>query len=395
MGSGLIVSVAYMDPGNWGTNISGGAAFNYDLIWVIWLASGMAMLFQYLSGKLGLAGYSLAELVIKKIKKRWMQITYWLLAEIAVLATDLAEFLGIVVALNLLFKIPMLEGSFIAFFDVLLLLVFSEKRFRWLEKAFVGFVGIIGLAFLYEVIITKPDLNLILVHSIKPILTKESALIAVGIIGATVMPHALFIHSWLTKRKTKEFKNKKENLKYHTFDTVASLTIAALINAAMLIMAAAAFFHSGETIVTIEHAYYTLIPAFGNFAAIAFGVALLSAGISSSITGTLSGQAVMESLSGFKINIVVRRLITRFINLIPLVIVILLNINPLNVLLYSQVLLSILLPLPLIPLILFTSDKKIMKELVNKKLTIITAWVFGAVILFFNIYLLYSELIKL
>lgn len=391
MGSGLIVSVAYIDPGNWGTNIGGGSSFNYDLLWVIWLASGMAMLFQYLSGKLGIAGYSLPELIRQRFKSKTTVIIYWIIAEIAILATDLAEFLGIVVALNLLFGIPLLWGAYISVIDVLLILFLVRKKFRRLEQAFVGFVGIIGLAFLYEVLISKPDIPLILLHSIKPILTKESILLAVGIIGATVMPHALFVHSWLIKNKVIEHNHltKAQMLRYHLIDNVFSLTIAGLINAAMLIMAAAAFYHVGE-IATLQQAYKTLIPLFGTSAAMIFAIALLSAGISSSVTGTLAGQAVMEGLTGFKINIWVRRLITRFINVIPVTIAILMGIEPLNILVYSQVTLSLLIPLPLIPIILFTSNKEIMKKLVNKKITTICAVIFGLVILSFNAYLLYQ-----
>src|SRR3989338_4089592 len=275
MGSGLIVSVAYMDPGNWGTNIGGGASFNYDLLWVIWMASGMAMLFQYLSGKIGIAGYSLPELVKERLKSKLAVFGYWILAEIAILATDLAEFLGIVVALNLLFGIPLLWGTYIAVADVLLILFLTQKRFRVLEQAFVVFVSIIGLGFVYEVFISKPDFPSILLHSVKPILNKETALIAVGIIGATVMPHALFVHSWLIKNKiiNANFGDKSKVLKYHLIDNIVSLTIAGFINAAMLVMAAAAFYHVAE-VATLDQAYRTLIPLFGKFAALLFALAL-------------------------------------------------------------------------------------------------------------------------
>lgn len=392
MGSGLIVSVAYIDPGNWGTNIGGGASFNYDLLWVIWMASGMAMLFQYLSGKIGIAGYSLPDLVRIKLKKKWLIYTYWILSEIAILATDLAEFLGTVVALNLLFGIPLLWGTYIAIADTLLILFLTQKKFRRLEMAFVGFVAIIGCAFLYEVIVSKPDFSQILLHSVKPILNKETALIAVGIIGATVMPHALFVHSWLIKNKFIEsgIKDKELARKFHLFDNIFSLTIAGFINAAMLIMAAAAFYTIGGGVATLDDAYRTLIPLFGTFAAVVFAVALLAAGISSSVTGTLSGQAVMEGLVGFKVNIWIRRLITRFINLIPLTVAILLNLEPLNILVYSQVILSLMIPLPLIPIIVFTARKDIMGDLVNKKITTVFAVVFGVVVLGFNFYLLGS-----
>lgn len=393
-GSGLLVSVAYMDPGNWGTDISGGASFNYDLLWVVWLASGMGMLFQYLSGKLGIAGYSLPELVKQKLKRKWMVLTYWLFAEFAILATDLAEFLGIVVALNLLFGIPLLIGTYIAVADVLLILLLTRKRFRTLEQAFILFVSIIGIGYVYELFITRPDIPSILLHSVKPVLTKESALVAVGIIGATVMPHALFVHSWLLKNKligaNGEFGTKKEILKYHLLENIISLSIAACINAAILIMSAAAFFGLGTEVATLDQAYRTLIPLFGSFAAVVFAVALLSAGISSSVTGTLSGQSIMDGLTNFKIPLWVRRLITRVINVIPVTFAIILGIEPLKILVLSQVVLSLLIPLPLIPLLLFTADKKIMKELVNKKITTVLAVLFGLIILAFNGYLLYQ-----
>ena len=392
MGSGLIVSVAYMDPGNWGTDIAGGAYFNYDLLWVVWLASGMAMLFQYLSGKLGIAGYSLPELVREKLKKKWLVLFYWILAEIAILATDLAEFLGIVVALNLLFGIPLLWGAYIAVADVLLILLLTQKRFRTLEQSFIIFVSIIGVGYGYELFITKPDMSSILVHSVKPILTSQSALIAVGIIGATVMPHALFVHSWLIKNKiiNANFGDKFKTLKYHLIDNVVSLTIAGFINAAIIIMSAAAFYRTGINVATLDQAYRTLIPLFGTFAALVFALALLSAGISSSVTGTLAGQSVMDGLTGFRIKLWIRRLVTRFINLIPITIAIILGIEPLRILILSQVALSLLIPLPLIPLIIYTADKNIMKELVNKKITNIFAVIFALVILGFNGYLLYQ-----
>lgn len=392
-GSGLIVSVAYTDPGNWGTNISGGARFNYDLLWVIWLASGMAMLFQYLSGKIGLAGYSVAELVKEKLKKKSLIVAYWIVSEIAILATDMAEFLGIVVALKILFGIPMIWGTYIALIDVLLLLLLLQRRFRYIENAFILFVSILGIGFVYEVFISKPDFSLILAGSLIPKLTSESALIAVGIIGATVMPHALFVHSWLIKNKMigGRFSQVKETLRYHKAEVIISLVIASLINAAMLVMAAAAFFGLGDKVVTLEGAYATMIPLFGGFAAFVFALALLSAGISSSMTGTLAGQSIMDGLMGFRIPLWARRLITRFINLVPLTLAIIMGIEPLNILVYSQVALSLLIPLPIIPILLFTADRNIMGELVNRRITTAIAWIFTALIICFNLYLIISS----
>ncbi len=392
-GTGLIVSVAYMDPGNWGTSISAGAKFNYDLLWIVWLSSIMAMLFQYISGKIGIAGYSVAEIIKIKWKSKALVFCYWLLAEVAILATDLAEFLGIVVALNLLFGIPMLIGTFVAILDVLLLLFLTRKTFRTLEYAFILFVSVIGFGYVYELFITKPDVSGIALHSITPILRPEMILFAVGIIGATVMPHALFVHSWLLKNKTKENEgqlDKKIILKYHLVDNVMSLIVAGLINAAILIMAAAAFYNSGLPVATIDEAYRTLTPLFGPLASLVFAIALLSAGISSSITGTLAGQSIMESLTDFKLSATVRRVITRVINVIPLLIAILLGFEPLQVLVYSQVALSLLIPLPLIPLIYYSADKKLMGEFANRKITTVIASLFALIILIFNGYLLYQ-----
>lgn len=394
VGSGLVVSVAYIDPGNWGTNIGGGAGFNYDLLWVVWLASGMAMLFQYISGKIGIAGYSMPELVRLKLKRKLLIGLYWILSELAVLATDMAELLGIVVALKLLFGIPMLWGAYIAVLDVLILLFLTGKKFRRVEQFFIVLVGTVCLGFVYEVFITKPDFSEVLRHSVIPVLNKETALIAVGIIGATVMPHALFVHSWLIKNKVMELdlKHREKARKFHLLDNIFSLTIAAFINAAMLMMAAAAFYQSGIEVATLEDAHKTLIPLFGNFAAVVFAVALLAAGISSSMTGVFSGQAIMEGLLGLKFNPWIRRIVTRFINIIPLTVAISLGIEPLRILIYSQVALSLLIPLPLLPIILFSADRKIMRSLVNSPLTTVFAWLFGGVILAFNFYLIFSVL---
>jgi len=391
-GTGLIVSVAYMDPGNWGTSIAAGAEFNYDLLWIVWLSSAMAMLFQYISGKIGIAGHSVAGLVGQEVKDKRAVFGYWLLAELSILATDLAEFLGIVVAINLLFGIPMLIGTFVAIADVLLLLLFTRDRFRALEYAFIFFVSIIGFSYVYELFITKPDLGLIALHSIKPILSADTILLAVGIIGATVMPHALFVHSWLDQKKMSEkmHVDKQTALGFHLVDNVGSLLIAGFINAAILIMAAAAFYGADLGVASIEDAYLTLTPLFGEMASVVFAVALLFAGISSSITGTLAGQSVLESLTDFKLSLTVRRIITRVVNVIPLLFAILLGIKPLDILVYSQVVLSLMIPLPLIPLIYYSSKKRIMGELVNQRLTTVVATIFAVVIFAFNIYLLYD-----
>ncbi|MBI5223492.1 Nramp family divalent metal transporter [Candidatus Micrarchaeota archaeon] len=391
-GTGLIISVAYMDPGNWGTSISGGAAFRYQLLWAIWFSSIAAMLFQYISGKIGVAGYSIGEIIRSRWSKKQVFI-YWLLAEIVILATDLAEFLGIVVALNLLLGIPLIFGALIALFDVILLLYLTEKRFRILEYAFVIFVGTIGLSYLYEMLITKPDLGEVLAYSLQPTITPQTIMLIVGIIGATVMPHALLVHSWLMKNKVVELNgkyDKKKLLSFHKADIVISLLIASLINAAILTMAAAAFYDRGIQVATIEEAYLTLTPLFGKLASVIFAVGLLAAGISSSITGALSGQSIIETLTDFKLSVKMRRIITRFINLVPTLIAILLNLEPLTLLVWSQVILSLLIPMALLPIIYYSSKREIMGELVNRSITTYVAYAFAAIIIVFNLYLLYQ-----
>ena len=391
-GPALIVSIAYMDPGNYGTDIQGGASLNYSLLWVVWLSSAMAMMLQYLSGKLGIAtGRSLPEIIREKLKKKIFIMPYWLAAEAASAATDLAEYLGTVIALNLLFGIPMIYASIFGALDVILILAITTRGFRILEQMFILFISIISFGYLYEVFITKPDPSAILYHSIVPIIANSNAmLITVGIIGATVMPHALFVHSWLTKNKAKDksIQEKRALRKLHLTENVVILAIAGIVNAAIMIMAAAAFSAHYSNIASISEAYKTLIPLFGTGAGIVFVITLLSSGISSSVVGTLAGQAVFEGLLGMKTNIWLRRIITRFINVIPTTVALLLGLDPLNILVYSQVILSLMIPLPMIPLVLLTRNKAVMGEFVNRNITTIIAVVFVGIIMAFNTYLI-------
>ncbi len=325
-------------------------------------------------------------------KKRFI-IPYWLGAEAIVAATDLAEYLGTVIALHLLFGIPLLHAAVIGAIDVLLILALTSKRFRLLEQLFMLFVSIIGIGYLYEIIIVKPSVDEILYHSFIPSLNDKSALVAVGIIGATVMPHALFIHSWLTKRRLPSnagIEVKRELLRLHRIENILLLTIAGLINASIMIMSAAAFYNNGYEVVTIEDAYKTLIPLFGSLAGFVFVITLLISGISSSTLGTITGQAIFEDLLSKRANPWLRRIITRFVNVAPTTIALLIGLEPLDILVYSQVVLSLLIPLPLIPIILISSNKSIMGEFVNKRITSIVACIFASIIIAFNVYLLYS-----
>jgi manganese transport protein len=392
-GPALLVSMAYMDPGNYGTDIQGGASLNYGLLWVVWLSSGMAMLLQYLSGKIGIAtGLSLPELIREKLKKKMYIIPYWLAAEAAAAATDLAEYLGTVIALNLLFGIPMIYAAIFGAIDVIIILILAtEGRFYIIERLFALFVSVISFGYLYEIFIVKPDPSAILYHSFVPSLAGNNAiLIAVGVIGATVMPHALFVHSWLTKNKAqnKSLEERRKIRKFHLIENIVLLTIAGTVNAAIMIMAAAAFNPTNPNVASISEAYKTLVPLFGAMAGVIFLITLLSSGIASSVVGTLAGQAIMEGLLGKKVNVWLRRFITRFVNVIPTTIAILLGLDPLNILVYSQVILSLMIPLPMIPLVILARNKTLMGEFVNRNITTMLSMVFVGIILSFNSYLL-------
>ena len=391
-GPALIVSIGYMDPGNYGTDIQGGAAHGYTLLWVVWLASSMAMLLQYLSGKLGIAtGLSLPEIIRQKLQKKIYIIPYWLSAEIVAATTDLAEYLGTVIALNLLFGVPLIYAAIFGALDVIIILGLTTKRFRMLEQLFLLFVSVISFGYIYEVLVAKPDPAQIIYHSFVPSVINSSALlVAVGVIGATVMPHVIFLHSALTRDKVKgsTVEQRSRFRKYHLTETIIILSIAGAINAIIMIMAAVAFNPSNSNIQSISEAYKTLIPLFGLVAANIFLITLLSSGIASSIVGTLAGQVIMEGLLGKKVNVWLRRFITRFINVIPTTIAIFIGIDPLHILVYSQVALSILIPLPIIPLVILTKNKALMGQFVNRKITTAVASLFVGIIVILNAYLL-------
>jgi len=391
-GPALIVSIGYMDPGNYGTDIQGGAAHGYTLLWVVWLASSMAMLLQYLSGKLGIAtGLSLPEIIRQKLQKKIYIIPYWLSAEIVAATTDLAEYLGTVIALNLLFGVPLIYAAIFGALDVIIILGLTTKRFRVLEQLFLLFVSVISFGYIYEVLVAKPDPAQIIYHSFVPSVINSSALlVAVGVIGATVMPHVIFLHSALTRDKVKgsTVEQRSRFRKYHLTETIIILSIAGAINAIIMIMAAVAFNPSNSNIQSISEAYKTLIPLFGLVAANIFLITLLSSGIASSIVGTLAGQVIMEGLLGKKVNVWLRRFITRFVNVIPTTIAIFIGIDPLHILVYSQVALSILIPLPIIPLVILTKNKALMGQFVNRKITTVVASLFVGIIVILNAYLL-------
>lgn len=402
MGPTLIVSLAYIDPGNFGTDIAGGAAFNYDLVWAVWMASAFAMILQYLSGKLGIAtGTGLPQLIRGSLKSRTRIVPYWLAAEIAIASTDLAEYLGTVIALNILFGIPLLYASIFGAADVLILLAVTGNRLRVIEYFFMLFVSVISIGFLYELLVVGPNLSQIAIHSISPSISSGTVLVVVGIVGATVMPHVLWLHSSLTSGKLERWgikENdhvpKKKLLGLHLRENILILAVAGCVNVAILVMAAAAFFPKYSNIQQISEVYNVLRPLFGPLAAIIFALTLLASGIASSLVGTLAGQEVMTGLLGIKVNPYLRRVITRVINVFPTTAAILIGFSPLSLLFYSQVFLSILIPLPMIPLIWYTARKKVMGSFVNRRMTTILALGVAITIIALNIALIYTSIIR-
>ena len=406
LGPALIVSMAYMDPGNYGTAIQSGAIFSNSLVWTVWLASLMAMELQYLSGKLGIAtGKSLPELVRSSLRSRYHTFAYWLAAEAAAAATDLAAYLGTVLALNMLFGIPLSVAGLLGAADVLIILAFATRRFRVIEYFFMLFVSIISIGFLYEIAVLGPNLSDVIVHTFTPTLNQSNIPFVVGIVGATVMPHALFVHSHLARQKLQNdtIEEKRRVRRLHLSECVFTLSIAALVNAAILVAASKVLFRSYGAVpactsditscangLTVQHAASTMGALYGGAAATVFAITLLSSGLASSTTGTLAGQAIMEGLLGTRVNPYIRRLVTRFINVIPTEAAILAGLQPLLLLVYSQVILSIMIPLPMIPLLYYTAKKRFMGEFVNRKVTTAIALAVGGVIVALNIYLLLS-----
>ncbi|WP_027358746.1 Nramp family divalent metal transporter [Desulforegula conservatrix] len=394
LGPAFIASVAYIDPGNFATNIQGGAKFGYMLIWVIVASNLMAMLIQTMSAKLGIAtGQNLAEHCRNQFPKPvvWLM---WFIMELVAIATDLAEFLGAALGFYLLFGIPLLAGAFLTAIATLLILGLERYGFRPLEAVISGMLGIIALCYLIETLIGKPDWGQIAYHAVVPQFSgSESVILASGIIGATVMPHVIFLHSALTQNRI-VVKNKEQLRRLFRFqiaDVVIAMGIAGLVNIAMLIMAATAFYKTGLThIASIEEAHRTLEPLFGKAAKWIFGVSLLVAGLSSSTVGTSAGQVIMQGFLQRHIPVWVRRLVT----IAPSLLVIGLGLDPTSTLVVSQVVLSFGLPFAIIPLVMFTSRKDIMGDLTNRALTTVVVSMIAALIIALNIYLIYQTVFE-
>ena len=390
LGPAFIASVAYVDPGNFATNIQGGAQFGYTLLWVIVLSNLMAMLIQAISAKLGIAtGANLAE-QCRNHFPRPVVLTMWVLMELVAIATDLAEFVGAALGLNLLFHIPLFPAALITAVATFAILALEQHGFRRLEAVITVLVGVVAVSYVIETILDRPDWGTVLFHAAVPQFAgRESVVLAAGILGATVMPHAIFLHSALTQNRivTDKPQQMRRLFRFELADVGIAMTVAGLVNAAMLIMAAATFYNQGLThIATIEEAHRTLEPLLGSAASWVFAISLLASGLSSSTVGTMAGQVIMQGFLHWHIPIWIRRLVT----MVPSLIVIGLGLDVTLVLVLSQVVLSFGLPFTVIPLIMFTRRRDLMGVLVNGRATTVLLSLCAALIIALNVYLIYQ-----
>lgn len=403
-GPGYLVAVGYMDPGNWATAIAGGSAFGYTLLSVVMLANLMAIVLQSLSARLGIAtGRDLAQ-ACRNHYSPPVAFGLWLLAELAICATDLAEVIGTAIALNLLFGIPLTVGVIITVADVLLILMLQARGFRYMEAMIVSLMLVIAGCFVYVIILSNPDWAKVAAGFVPSpeIVTNPAMLyVAIGILGATVMPHNLYLHSALvqTRKSDETDAGKREAVRYATIDSTIALAFALLINASILIVAAATFHTRGHTDITeIQDAHRMLAPLLGAGAAsVLFAVALLASGQNSTITGTLAGQIVMEGFLNIRLPPWLRRMITRLIAIVPAVFVTMHYgaSGTAQLLVLSQVILSLQLPFAVIPLVKFTSERAKMGALVSPRWLTWTAWIMAALIIVLNIKLIADFLGKI
>ncbi|TXK86045.1 Nramp family divalent metal transporter [Paenibacillus sp. N3.4] len=398
IGPGYLVAVGYMDPGNWATDLAGGSQFGYTLLSVILISNLMAILLQALSGRLGIVtGRDLAQACRDHYSKP-VSFGLWVLCELAIAACDLAEVIGAAIALNLLFGLPLIYGVILTSIDVLLVLMLQKKGFRYIEAMVISLMVLIAVCFVFELIFSKPDFAAVAVGFIPTtqIVTNPAMLyIALGILGATVMPHNLYLHSSIvqTRKIEQTIEGKRSAIKFSTIDTTIALMLALFVNAAILILSAAAFHSVGKEVAEIQDAYKLLGPMLGTGAAsVLFAVALLASGQNSTLTGTLAGQIVMEGFLNIRLAPWLRRLITRLIAIVPAVIVIGISgeKGATDLLIFSQVILSLQLSFAVIPLVKFTSDRKKMGVLVTPKWMVVLSWFVAVVIAILNVYLLYS-----
>ncbi|WP_158819037.1 Nramp family divalent metal transporter [Methylocapsa sp. S129] len=386
-GPAVIASIAYMDPGNFATNIQAGSKYGYALLWVVLAANIIAMLFQALSAKLGIVtGRNLAELCREHFPKP-VVYALWIVSEVAAMATDLAEFLGGAIGLSLLLHIPLILGMAVTAVLTYAILMFDRRGFRPMEIIIGSLVGVIAICYLLEMFVAPIDWGAATFHTFAPQLPDAGALtIAVGIVGATIMPHAIFLHSGLTQARApaRDDGERRKLVRFSNIEVVIALGVAGLVNMAMLLMAASAFHEGHSDVAEIETAYATLTPLLGAGAAGVFMVSLLASGLSSSAVGTMAGQMIMQGFVGFRIPIIIRRLVT----MIPAFIVVALGVNSTSALVVSQVILSLALPAPVIALLMFTRRKDIMGAFANSRLTNVAAILGTLLILVLNTILL-------
>ena len=395
-GPGYMIAVGYMDPGNWATDLAGGSKFGYSLLSVILISNFLAILLQHLSIKLGVVtGRDLAS--ISQRYPPMLRRFLWIMAEIAITACDLAEVIGSAIALNLLFKTPLFLGVLITSADVLLLLLLQRRGLRYLEALIISLIAVISVSFGIEIFLSRPDIIELLKGYIPDpqiVFNVEKLYLAIGILGATVMPHNLYLHSALVQSRNfrRSDKGKREAITYATVDSIIALTLALFVNSAILILAAATFFRNGmSSVAEIGEAHRLLSPLLGTgLAGFLFALALLASGHNSTVTGTLAGQVVMEGFVRIKLAPWQRRLLTRLMAIVPAMVIIWFygDSGLAKLLIFSQVVLSMQLPFAVIPLVLFTGDKKLMGKFANGPWLTKIAWVVAGVITVLNLYLI-------
>ncbi len=399
LGPAYLISVGYMDPGNWATDLAGGSQFGYSLIWVLLMSNLMALLLQGLSARLGIVRRRDLAQANREAYPKYVNFMLWLLAEIAIAACDLAEVLGMAIGIQLLTGLPLAWGVSLTVLDTFLLLYLQKMGMRKMEAFIIALVAIVAIAFLIEILLAKPVLAEVARGFIPNFPNEEALYIAIGIIGATVMPHNLYLHSALvqTRKIDRTKEGIKQALKFNRIDSTIALNIAFLVNAAILVLAATIFFKTGNSDVAAIKEAHRLLPSFlGNAAPFLFAIALIAAGQSSTITGTLAGQIIMEGYLSLRINPMLRRLLTRLLAIIPAILVILIygekNVDALLV--FSQVILSLQLGFAIIPLIHFVSDKKTMGSFAIKPPIQVLAWLIASVLIYLNFKMLFNEASK-
>ncbi|MCM8508372.1 MULTISPECIES: Nramp family divalent metal transporter [Bacillus amyloliquefaciens group] len=390
LGPAFIAAIAYIDPGNFATNISAGSKYGYMLLWVILFSNLMAFLIQVLSAKLGIAtGKNLPEIARDRYPK-WVSAGLWIQGELVIMATDLAEFIGAALGLNLLFGIPMVEAAIIAAIGSFAILELQRRGYRALEAGIAGLLFVVVIAFALQTFFAKPDAASVLEGLFIPKIDgMDSVLLATGILGATVMPHAIYLHSALTQRRVvgKTDSERKKIFRFETIDILIAMVIAGAINASMLIVAAALFFKNGLYVEDLDVAYQQFGHYIGPASAILFGIGLLAAGLSSSSVGTLSGDIIMQGFIRYRIPLYLRR----FITIIPPMIIIISGVNATEALVWSQVVLSFGISFALVPLIMFTSNKRLMGALTNRKWVTALAWLIAVLVIALNLFVIYDS----